>query len=158
GVVVDLLIFRVFGADHHAIQVMRGTVDSETVFAALAVVDFHPVHLAEVHGVATTKANRKTGLIEAETKQVVGVLLQLLLEIRDGCHGQFVDAAAVVGPAPVAIEERNYDTAMSPIQIVETYQRQKNAVVALAGIFDARFVGIMAEVVEVDVTGQVTAV
>src|SRR5262249_11533167 len=89
---------------------------------------------------------------------VVGVLLQLLLEIRDGCHGQFVDAAAVVGPAPVAIEERNYDTAMSPIQIVETYQRQKNAVVALAGIFDARFVGIMAEVVEVDVTGQVTAV
>src|SRR5215471_8522500 len=46
---------------------------------------------------------------------------------------------------------------MGPIQIVETYQRQKNAVVALADIFDARFVGIMAEVVEVDVTGQVAA-
>src|SRR5207248_2597026 len=144
-------VLRILCADHRADQKMRGVINREAVLAAFAVVEFHPLDLLEINGVAAAKANGKTRFVEAEAQQAVDVPLHGLLKIRDGRRGQLIDAAAIVGPAEIAVIQGDHHSAVGKIQSIKTNQRQEECIVSLGNVLDARLIGIVAEIVEVDV-------
>src|SRR5215467_3327458 len=154
-IVVDLLVLRVLGADHRTIQKVRGTVDGKAVLAAFAIVDFHPVHLPEVHGITSAKSDNKTGLLQAEAQQVIDVSLHGFLEFRDRSDRKFADAALVVGPAQIAVEESD-DHPAGFKTVRGSKEGKQNGITAF--VFDAGFVRKVTVVHEVCIACVLTVV
>src|SRR5207248_2597028 len=127
-------VLRIVRADYRADQRMRGVIDRESVLAAFAVVEFHPLDLLGINGDAAAKANGKTRSVEAEAPQAVDVPLHGLLKIRDGRRGQLIDAAAIVGPAEIAVIQGDHHSAVGKIQSIKTNQRQEEGIVSLGYI------------------------
>src|SRR5260370_31084455 len=84
SVFVDLLVFFVLGDDRAADQTMSATVHGQTERAALAVGQLDPIHLLEIHAVASAVTNGHARLLEAQPKQIVDAALDLLLKVGDG--------------------------------------------------------------------------
>src|SRR5207247_1634439 len=135
----------------------RGAIDGQAVLASFAIIQLDPIDLAEVHSVAAAKPDGKSGLVKAEAQQIIDASLRGLLKIRDGSDGQLTDATAIVGPAAIAVVEGDHNSTVGKIQTVQTNQGQQNRIAAFAYVFDARLIGKMAEIVEVDVAGEIAA-
>src|SRR5260370_41745696 len=113
---------------------MSGTMHGKAKPALLAGADLHPVHLLEVYWVVAAEADGHARLLEPQSQEIVDVALDLLLEVADGSSRQFVDAAAIERPSTIAVIERNDNTAVGPIQTVDTDQKREDRVPPLADI------------------------
>src|SRR5216684_993583 len=74
-----------------------------------------------------------------------------LLAVADGSSRQFVDAAAIERPSTIAVIERNDNTAVGPIQTVDTDQKREDRVPPLADILRAVLIRVAAVVRKLDV-------
>src|SRR5207245_1915878 len=74
----------VAGGDHDADRQVRRAVQRDPERAPVAVHGLHPLHLFEVHDVAAAVAEIHPFFVQAETQQLVDVLLQACLIILNG--------------------------------------------------------------------------
>src|SRR2546425_8652133 len=137
---------------------MSGTINSQAKLALLAVGDFDPIHLFEVHGVVSAEADGDARLFEPQPQEIVDVALDLFLKLADGGGGQFVDAAAIESPAMIAIIQCDDHAAVREIQTVDADQIGEDVVVALAEVFRANLVGKAAELGKPDIADHIATV
>src|SRR6266481_4304122 len=130
---------------------MSGTIYGKAKPALLAVGDLDPVHLLEVYCVVAAEADGRARLLEPQSQEIVDVALDLLLEVADGSSRQFVDAAAIERPSAIAVIERNDNTAVGPIQTVDTDQKREDRVPPLADILRPVLIRVAAVVGKLNV-------
>src|SRR5260370_24477410 len=137
---------------------MSGTMHGKAKPALLAGADLHPVHLLEVYCVVAAEADGHARLLEPQSQEIVDVALDLLLEVADGSSRQFVDAAAIERPSTIAVIERNDNTAVGPIQTVDTDQKREDRVPPLADILRPVLIPVAAVVGKLNVADGVARV